>query len=452
MALSLSRPNWRAVRRSLFSDTSLVMGQMVFQNLLRIVSSMTLTRLLSAGDFAVVGLVSSVLVTLALISDIGLAAFIIRHERTMERDFRDEVWTLRLIRGIALSVLIAVLAVPIAGFMQKPHLAAVIAVAGLYEVVSALTSLAPTIALRQRRLRLLTAIDMGAQIVGFVIAIVMALLFRSYWGIIFSNLIGQVLGVVLSYVLYDDSAQRFRFSRERAAEMWRFSRFITGSTILTLVITQADKLVLPRLWSLDQFGLYIIAAGLTAAPMALVTTYAGRVLYPLLAEVQREAPETMAWRFYKDRWVPTLVYSFAAGGFVGFGPSLIALLYDPRYLGAGHYLQILSISTFAFMGPYAANEVMVARGKPKFTFTSNVVRLVYLIAAGTVGYLTLGPLGIVWAVGTVEVIAQLFAWFVLRREGLLDMRRETGILLVAALGFAIGYGADHIGRVTLALY
>ncbi|WP_188657885.1 oligosaccharide flippase family protein [Sphingomonas metalli] len=434
------------IRRAVFGDTSLIVWQMVFQNLLRIVSSMVLTRLLSADDFAVVGVITSVLVTVALVSDIGVGAFIVRDERTVERRFRDEVWTLRLARGIILSVLTAVFAGPLANFMEKPALAPVIAVAGLTSLIDGLGSLAPIVALRSRKVRKLIGIDVGAQILGLAISIGLAAVIGSYWAIILSNLISQALGVVFSYVLYDDSSQRWRLSMQRSAELWRFSRFITGSTILTLAITQGDKLILSRLLPLDVLGLYVIAGGLAMAPMALVSGYAGRILYPLLAEVRREAPETLAWRFYHDRMVPTLLYAFAAGGLIGFGPSLIVLLYDPRYTGAGAYLQIMAIAPFFMMGNYAANEVMIALGHPRFTFTVNVVRLIYLLVAGWLGWTFLGVIGIVWAVGTVEVVAQLYGWIALRRQAILDLRYEMLFLLVGGAGLSVGAAADFVIR------
>ncbi|WP_305172855.1 oligosaccharide flippase family protein [Sphingomonas aurea] len=434
----MTGPSWQKVKRGLFADTSLVIWAMIVQNLLRIVSSMTLTRLLTAEAFAVMAVITSVLVTIGLVSDIGISAFIVRHEQSAEREFRDEVWTLRLIRGVMLSVATAALSIPFSNLMGRPELYLVIAVAGLTSVLDGLGSLAPFVALRSRRLRRLTAIDVGSQIIGLVMSITLAVWLRSYWAMILANLVGQALGVVFSYIFYEDSYQRWRFSRERAAELWRFSRFITGSTILTLIITQGDKLILTRALPLHTLGLYVIAAGLAAVPASLIGAYASKVTYPLLAEVRREAPETMAYQFYHHRLAPALCYAFAAGGLIGFGPTLIAVLYDPRYLGAGAFLQILAISSFFTMGTCMANEVMIALGHARFTFFTNVVRLTYLLVGGAVGWFALGPIGIVWAVGTVELVAQLFGWFTLRRHALLDLRWEGLILILAVAGVGTG--------------
>jgi len=434
---------FRAVRRGVTSDTSVVVGVMLFQNVLRIVSSVILTRLLNAEAFAVVGIITSVMVTFALISDVGIIAFLVRHKNGIDRDFRDEVWTLKLVRGIALSILVAILAGPIAQFMGKPELQWPIAVAGLTSLIDGLGSMAPFNALRARRVKLMSSIDVGSQIVGLVISIICALIFRSFWAIILSTLLGQLIGTGINYWLYSDSSQRFRFSKARAAELWQFSRFITGSTMLTLLITQGDKLVLARAFPLDMMGIYIIAAGLAMAPIGLVTAYAGRVLYPLYAEIFRESPEALRTKFYSVRMPQTLFYTFAAGGFIGCAHLVITLLYDPRYADAAMYLQILSISTFFAAGNYAANEVMIAIGNTRFTFVTNLARLGYLAVVGWIAWSQLGPVGIVWAVGTVEFAAQVIAWIALRRHGFLNVSRELLFIVVGLTGVAIGYGGEQ---------
>ncbi len=92
-----------AARKMIAGDTAIVVGTMLIQNMIRVVGSMILTRMLSAEAFGVIGVISSVAVTFGLLSDIGIVAFVVRHERSNERTFLDEVWTLRMIRSLLLT-------------------------------------------------------------------------------------------------------------------------------------------------------------------------------------------------------------------------------------------------------------------------------------------------------------------------------------------------------------
>ena len=435
-----------AARKLIAGDTAIVVGTLLIQNMIRVVGSMILTRMLSAEAFGVIGVISSVAVTFGLLSDIGIVAFVVRHERSNESTFLDEVWTLRMIRSVVLTVGVFLFAGPISVFLGKPELHWPIAVGGLLFFFEGCSSLSSVTAVRNRQLKRLSAIDIGTQLFTVIGTTSMALVFHNYWAIIIANNATLILSIWLSYVMFPNSGRRWRYSRERVREMWKFSRFITGSTMLTLVIGQADKVVLSKTFPLSMFGLYMLASGLAAAPVGLVGGYVGRVLYPRLAEVVRQAPERMRVEFYRTRMKPALLYGFAVGGLIGVSQLLVELMYDPRYVQAGHYLGILAISSFFMMGSSSINEVMIATGHQRYTFTANVFRLAYLVLGGTVAYHYAGPVGVVWVVGTIELMAQIFGWTALARHRLLDIPRELLILSSGAGGIAVGWAGQWVIR------
>jgi len=76
---------------------------------------------------------------------------------------------------------------------------------------------------------------------------------------------------------------------------------------------------------------------------------------------------------------------------------------------------------------------------------ASVVKLVWLTVAGFVGYLVLGQIGLVLAVGLMEAPALVVKWLRLRLAGLLDMREE---LLFLAVGLA-GVGSGWLGTLLI---
>lgn len=436
---------YAGIKRKLSGDTGTVAGTVVLINLMRIVSSAALTRLLSAEAFGVVGIITSVAVTFALISDIGISVFMLRHKESDDPRFLDEVWTLKLVRSVTLTLLVALLSAPISNYLDKPDLRWAIAFGGLTFLFDGLSALTFMTALRNRQVKRLNKIDLICQVFGVLASIVLAYLIGNYWAILFSNLIGQCFRIWLSYAWFPDARRRIRFSRARTAELWQFSRFITGSTMLTLVISQTDKVVLSKLFPLQVFGLYIIASNLAGAPNGLAGMYVGRILYPRYAQVAREAPETMREVFYAQRLQTSLLYAFAVGGFMACAPLVVTVLYDDRYLPAIVYLQILLINSFFAMGNSSTNEVMLAIGNPKFTFYANVVRLGFLALAGWAAYTEFGVFGLIWAVGLVEFAAQIYAWISLRTLRLLDVPKEAAILGIGVAGFALGWVVNLAG-------
>jgi O-antigen/teichoic acid export membrane protein len=416
----------------------LILSTVVMLNLLRIVSSMVLTRLLDAEAFGVTGFILSVTFVFAMVSDLGIFAFVVRHRDATDPRFLDEVWTIRLIRSLLLAVIVAALASPIAHLLGKPQLTLALAVSGSYFIGEGISSMAFATAVRSQQLRRLATMDVIAAAIQLPVSIGLALWLHSYWALIFGNIAGSVLKTLLSYWLFAGSARHFRFSRARMIEMWGFSRFIAGSSILTMVVTQSDKIALTRLMSLEMFGFYSIATALATAPAALVQQYCNRVIYPYFAALWREAPDKLAEHYYARPRKVRLFYTLAVGAAIGLAPLAVEILYDHRYSPVASYLAILLISPCLAMNNTIANEAMVASGRVGMTLTMNIVRALWLLIGGIAGYTVMGTMGLVIAVGTIEVGAMLYSWSVLMRMEIFKAGQEMLTLIAGGIGYVVG--------------
>jgi O-antigen/teichoic acid export membrane protein len=401
-------------------------------------SSMLLTRLLIPDDFGIVGIIGSVFYTVALITDIGTTAFLIRHERTGERHFRDVIWTIHAKRGFALFVAVATLSPLIARALGKPTIALPLAVASLTFTINAFSSMSLVTALRNDKSRELSLFEFGLQIAQTTACILFALWWRNVWALIGAMVLQSLLRTALSYRIFPDAGHRPTRDPAIFRELVAFSRLILVSSCLTLLIAQSDKLVLARLFTLHEFGLYAIALSITSAPIAFADSYVLRIVFPLYAQHWREAPAELPRIYYKVRHLPSALFGFGAGGLIGGAPFLVALLYDPRYAPAATFISLLMISVALRLPNAAALQLLTATGDIKRLVQTNVVRVAWLAIAIPVGFLFLGAIGVVAAVGLIEVPAMLFTWVLLGRIKILDLRQELLFLAIVVAGAAIG--------------
>ena len=86
---------------------------------------------------------------------------------------------------------------------------------------------------------------------------------------------------------------------------------------------------------------------------------------------------------------------------------------------------------------------MIAIGRVKAPFQINLIRCAWLGGMGTIGLIVGGPMGIVWAVGTMEVAAMLFAWFLLFRIGAFRIGEELFALGCLGGGGLVGLAAGN---------
>jgi lipopolysaccharide exporter len=438
MGLSVSR-----VRQIAAGGAASVVVTVGIGNALRIVSSMTLTRLLDAHAFGVVGVITSIAFMIAMVSDVGFYEFVLRHRDADDPVFLDEVWTLKLARGVLLTAAMAVLSKPLAAALGKPELAPVVAVWSFFFLIDGCASLAFVIGPRQRLLWRVSLLDLSASIMTLVVSVTVALIYPTFWAMITGMLVGAGTKTLLSYILFPRSQRRWRMSVERIRELWGFSRYIAMSSLLTLFVMQIDKLVLARWMPLSVYGLYAIAVTLAQAPMGIASPYTSRVLLPAYAAVARENRDNLRRSFYAMRRNVLLLYMFGSGGLIGGASLLIALLYDPRYAGVTPFLQFLGISTGLRMANMASQQALVALGNTRTTLTANVWATVWLLIGGTAALILHNITLLVAVVGTVEVAAMLSYWRSLRREGILDLRQEAQGLIVMAAGAGVGWVIAH---------
>jgi lipopolysaccharide exporter len=434
----------RRVSKLAMTPSATVLGTVALTNIVRVFSSAILTRLLTASDYGVVGIVTSVTFIVGMLSDFGFFAFVVRHERGGESDFLDEVWTIRLLRSLGVTALLIALSLPYASFTGKMLLAPVLAIWSLNQALDGFSSLAFAQAVRERFVRKLSWMEFGVNLSQVLVTVVLAAVVHSYWAIVVAVLTSGALKTTLSYTLFDNSRRRFKFSRERAAEIWRFSRFIAGSSTLTLLLVQTDKVILSRILPLALFGLYSLAVLLALAPRAAVTPYCTRILFPSYAAHFREHGLAGFSRvFYARRRLISRLYMFALGGLIGGAPLIIAILYDPRYAPVASLLRIVAISTMLVMNNNATEQALIAIGKTQVQLHINLARVTWLAVLGTLGFVVSGPIGLIWAVGTIEVAAMFWSWLSLYRIGALQLREEILALGVAGLGVALGVGANE---------
>lgn len=417
-----------------------VLGLTTVGNLVvRTGSSMLLTRLLSPPEFGIVGIITSVFFAVALVTDLGFQDFLVRHEHTEDRHFRDVIWTIHAKRGLAVFVAVAVASPLIAWVFGKPVVAVPLAVASLIFVFNGVSSLSLMTALRHDKARELSLLEFFMQLFQTCACLLLALWWRNAWSIIAAMLLQSGLRAVLSYRLFPNSAQRPARDPAISREFLVFSRFVMASSALALVIGQSDKLVLGRIFTLGEFGLYAIALTIASAPVTFAESYVNRIVFPICTQAWRAGRGDLSRVYYEVRRLPVSLYAFACGGLIGSARLLVAVLYDHRYAPASTFISLLMIGTALRLPNVAVAQLMVAVGQVQKTIHITVVRLLWVLITIPLGLALFGPIGVVAAIGLMEVPAMLYSWLFLGRLKVLRVAPELGFLGLVAAGAAVGW-------------
>ncbi len=422
-------------------NSSLLIGANGVALVARIVSTMVLTRLLDATAFGAVGMVMSFSFIVVMLTDLGFYAFVVRSPRAHDPDFLDRVWTVRLCRDAALTLVFIALSKPLAWYVEVPGLAPAFAVGALTLILDGLSSMAFATAARDQRIGLLSLLDLIPALASIVVSIGVSIVIRNYWAIICGICVGSLLKTILSYGMFPGSRRRFVIDRQTFRDVWAFGRFVMPSSIITLLINQSDKLVLARAFDLKTFGLYSLASNLASAPLSLMASYTSRILYPAFSTGHREHPGVMAEIFYSTGFAIRMAFMFLCGGAITAAPIAIALLYDDRYLGASEFLSVLMITSLINFVITTENELLVAVGEVKKQLYFNGLRIVLIGVIAPIFYVRWGAIGLVWSFAISGMGTQAAVWIKMRAMGIFRLRGEIILWSAVLAGMSAGYAA-----------
>jgi lipopolysaccharide exporter len=412
--------------------------------LIRLASSLILTRLLTPESYGIYAILLSFLFVIELVSDVGTVGLLIRHPRGDEVRFIHTLWTVRLIRSVINFGILFFGAPIIAIIYNTPVLTSAVRLLSFWFLLSGLESMSFVLAQRDRRARISNYAEMLSGAVTTIFTIIVASILKNHFALIFGSLLQRGLLMISSYFFYRRIGVGIAFDREAMADQFKFARFVFPSSLITIASSQYDKLVLLRLFNLQFLGVYGIAGNMLGPVSGVVQHNARVVLYARCAEYFRTNRATACLRYYGENTRLLSVGVFLPAMLAGFSQLLVAILYDARYALAGTILMIMSLSAIVVGSQNASENLLVAYGRTHTVLMINVIRLCSMIPATLLGYYLFGFYGFLWFNFVATFPLSIYLFSQQKKFGLLRLSNELTRLGIAFLIFLTCFALAHL--------
>jgi O-antigen/teichoic acid export membrane protein len=206
-----------------------------------------------------------------------------------------------------------------------------------------------------------------------------------------------MLRTLLSHLVLPSSGPRLHWHREYGKDIFRFGKWIFLSSGMALLSTQADRLILGKLFPMKMLGVYIIACTLSDVLRQVVGRTSSNVIFPALAQQFHLSREKMRWRMIRPRKHILTALTFALNIPVAFGDLIISFLYDDRYIQAGWMLSVLSLGLWPALLALTLSPALLAAGKPQYEAFGHGLRFFLILTAIPAGFHLLGIPGAIIA-------------------------------------------------------
>lgn len=430
-------------RRLLVGASITAVGQLLTY-FIRFGSSLILTRLLAPDLMGLMAVGATFSYAAILFSELGLRNAVIQEERGKDPDYRDSLWTMAIMRGLAVCLVVS-LAGAIIWLLQRngvlvgrsvysdPRLVTVLLLLGFSEFIRGFESM--DVLYRERKLEFKTLVyfNTSKQLVGTAATLIWSWLDPGVWALCAGAIFGHLFTTVVSHVWIAERRARFVWRGAEFLDILFRSRWFLVSSVLTFGMNSIDKLFLASAFTPSQMGIYSIALTLGLLAIDMSTKIGSSVVFPAVSERLREESQKIRADYYKMRHAYEM-FALVSGFFLlAFGGDLIWFLYDSRYHEAGTVLRVFGLVSLLIA--YApAVDAYFAMGRPGIASVVNLMRLAGLIVGLGVLVPMLGLVGGAAALVASHLAGALTTLYFNRQIGLFDWKPELRLLGAFAFG------------------
>ncbi|MGV6814803.1 MAG: oligosaccharide flippase family protein [Phycisphaerales bacterium] len=416
---------------------------------LRLLSNLVLTRLLFPEAFGLMALAQVFMQGLNMLSDIGVGPSIVQNKRGDDPDFLSTAWTMQIIRGSVLFLIMVAISYPVSRVYHEPLLFPILIWIGLMAWIKGFRSIGLATANRKMALGKITMIEFSTQVLGMIVMIVWAWLSPTVWALVGGGVAAAVFNVGLGHRVLGSSANRFHFDRAAASEIFHFGKWVFVATAMTYFGGQGLRLVQGYLVPMDILGMISIAVLLGMMADLLAKRLGSLVLFPAFADIHQNRPELLAHKVKEAR---TKLFLFSCPVFLTlilFGRDIIYLLYDQRYHEAGVFLVVSATSSAIAAQRTPFSMVLIATGDVAGHAMIKVVTAFARVTAVIVGFSINGVVGMLMADIAAQAVIYPFEAWRLKPKGLwlpaFDLSVFAGYLALGVFSYLHGPFVFHAG-------
>lgn len=362
------------------------------------VSTIILARLLTPEDFGIMAIASLTLGLLEIFSEMGVDLFLMREAR-VEREHFDTAWTLNLLRGLLVGLLLVLLAPFCAMYFEEPRAVAVVRWMALAAAIRGTTNIGLVFFRRELQFDKDFRFGLYRRLATLLVTIPLAAILRSYWALVVGNIIGAALEVIVSYRM---QSYRPQLSLGKVRDILSFSINITLWTISRFFNDRIDTFVIGRVGQTSRLGEYNVASELSQMATQEPLTAVSRGLFPSFAKVIDQP----------HRFTPTFLSTFGAITTLlfalGTGLSMVSndvvqVILGEQWTGAAPLLQWLALySLLRSISQLMIGNFPLMRGGERLAMYLNWARLLILVPSVTF-------VAVTWGVNAVPVAGTFVA-------------------------------------------
>lgn len=256
----------------------------ILQEGLRLIRLVVLARLLAPNDFGVFGIALLIMSALETFSQTGFNHALVQKKENIEK-YLDTVWTVSVIRGVVLFIMLFITAPYVAVFFDSPDSYLVIQAIGIAILFQGFTNARLICLEKELEYKKLFISHFSNTLVEFIVVVLAAIILRNVWALVFGMIAGNMVGLMAGYLVYP-YRPRFSLDIGRIRGLFGYGKWVLGSSVILFLITQGDDAFVGKYLGIASLGLYQLAYRISNLPTTELAHVITKITFPAYSKLQ----------------------------------------------------------------------------------------------------------------------------------------------------------------------
>ena len=356
-------------------------GCLFVLNLVRIY---VLARLLNPGDFGLIAMVMTISAFLIVMKDAGLSMATVQKDYINHEQIGALFWINALI-GCVLGLVLLAMAALVAWFYKEPRLLEVVCVLSITFPLTGLFVQHQALLKRHMMFGRLLFVQISSWFAALLAAFLGALAGYGYWDLVFSQLMLPAVSLILFALLVPWRPGRFK-SEAGVFSMLKFGGSLTTDAFLKKIVELVPDVLIGRVFSAVELGLYLKAKQLLLNPLNQATSPLNSVAIPAMSRLQSDPDRYKL--YFQSYW--TLIRCIVLPIFccsVVMYDWIIDIALGAEWEGAKVLFLLCSLGAIFNFGIWPVGNLLMTQGRSSEILKLSLIRLPVRIVPVLIGSL-----------------------------------------------------------------
>ena len=407
--------------------------------LLNLVIGIFLARLLSPGEYGLVGMLAIFTLLANNIQESGFGVALVNIKDIKHNDYNSVFW-FNVGMSLLLYLILFLCAPLIASFFHQPCLVKLSRFVFLAFIIASLGISPNAMLVRSLKMKEKAITSLSALVISGTVAVIMAMKGFSYWSLATQQILYNVV-IVIGRYYYTRWCPTLHVDFTPVKQMFSFSYKVLITAVLTTINNNVLTVIFGRLFPAQAVGNFTQANKWNTMANQLVTSTVSQVAQPVLVQVNDDSERRRRVFGKMLRFTAFLAFP-AMFGLAMVAPQVILLAIGEKWFDSIPLLQILCISG-AFIPLYTVYQnLFLSQGKSDvymwLTISQIAVMLIAVLACHSLGIkamvIAFACINILWLLAW-----QLFAYRLIGYRFSQMLRDLLPFMLIALVVMSVTY-------------